>query len=191
MPTQCSDKPGEVRQECPTILLRLERARLDEPRKPTLTLPEWELLKAFGLGTLTAVRQRMNERAMLAAYDGAPSALSEFTTECIPASSVRERVPSRDQAQSQPRNQDTLKTRLDYDPENLRVTVQCAVTRCIREQEWAAAPRIDPERPYYAVTFDVRDGGVIQRESGAVPPNSGKPRGRGKVVREFIPQLAR
>lgn len=169
---QCSDKPGEVWDECSPVILRLERARRAEPRKPSLTHSEWELLQAFGLGTLAAIRQRMNERAMLAAYDGAPSALSEFKTDRLPVSSVPERVPYRVQVQSQPRFEDFLETRLDYDPEKLRVTVQFTVTRCVREQSVVKAPRKDPERRCYAVTFNVRDGFVIFREYGTAPESS-------------------
>ncbi len=191
MSKQWSGKPGDLSGECPPVILRLERARLDGRDNQSLTPPEWELLQAFGLGTLAAVRQRMDERAMLAAYDGAPSALSESTTARLPESAARERVPSGEQMQSQPKFEDFVETRLDYDPERLRVTIQCTVSRCLRERGEAAAPRRDPEVCFYAVTFDTRDGGIILRECGAVPRTSGVPVARSQVVREFVPQSAR
>lgn len=190
MSKQCPGKPGELSDECSPVILRLERARLDEPRGPSLTLPEWELLQACGLGTLAAVRRRMSERAMLAAYDGAPSALSEFAAQRLSESSMRERVPNRDRVQIQPAFEDCLETRLDYDPEKLRVTVQCTVTRRLREQAGVARPRRVPEAHYYAVTFDVRDGGVILRECGRVHQASDETVRRGDIVREFVPQSA-
>ena len=191
MPKQCPDTLAAAGDDCPPVILRLERARLAEPRTPSLTLPEWELLRGFGLGTLAAVRRRMDERAMLAAYDGAPSALSEFTTERLPAAAARASEASRDHVPSPQRYAETLETRLDYDPERLRATMQCTVMRSLREREGVAAPRRGPEAYFYAVTFDVRDGGVILRECGAVPQTSGTLVGRSDVVREFVPQSAR
>ena len=170
---------------------RLERARLADPYTPSLTLPEWERLQAFGLGTLAAVRQRLEERAMLAAYDGAPSALSEFTTERLPVPAVREPVPNRNHEQSQPEHVDFLETRLDYDPDRLQVTMQCTEKRHVRKQAAGTAPRNDSVKRSYAVTFDVRDGGVILRECGGVPQSTGKRFGSSVTVREFVPQSAR
>ena len=109
-------------------LERLEHARLGSPRDPTLTAPERELLAAFQLNTMDAVRQRMHERAMLAAYDGAPSALTEMRIEQAPASMGDTSVPSRPQKLPDTRQEAQLETTLSYDPDTLRASLRYMVT---------------------------------------------------------------
>ena len=191
MPKQYPNSPEAMWADGSPVLLRLERARLCEPHNPSLTDPEWELLEAFGLSTMAAVRQRLHERAMLAAYDGAPGALTEIRNARLPVSPERERAPSRERAYAQARFEEGLETRLDFDPEKERATIRYTVTRRRRGQEAIAGPQEAPERLFYAVTFDVREGGVILRECGTVHRSAGQLSVQDDVVREFVPQLAR
>ena len=161
MPGQCPDSAAAMWVKGSQTLSRLERACLCEPRNPSLTAPEWELLAAFGLSTMVAVRQRMDERSMLAAYDGAPSALTEILIEHVPVLSEQRRVPNRESACIG--MEELLETSLDYDPEKLRVTLRFTVTRR-REREGGAAPQESSRGRFYAVTFGVRDGRVLRRE---------------------------
>ena len=191
MPKQYPNIPEAMWADGSPILLRLEEARLCEPHSPSLTDPEWELLKAFGLSTMAAVRQQMNEKAMLAAYDGAPGALTVIHSARLPVSPERERASSRLRAHAQARFEEGLETRLDFDPEKERATIRFTVTRRRREQEAVAGPQEAPERLFYAVTFDVREGGAILRECGTIHRSAGQPLGQHDIVREVVPQLAR
>lgn len=161
MPEQCPDSAVATWAKGSLTLSRLERARLCEPRNPSLTAPEWELLAAFGLKTMDAVRQRMDERVMLAAYDGAPSALTEILIEHVPVLPEQRRVPNRESACIG--MEELLETSIDYDPEKLRVTLRFTVTGR-REWEGGAAPQESSQGRFYAVTFEVRDGRVLRRE---------------------------
>ena len=125
----------------------------------------------------------MDEHAMLAAYDGAPSALTEILNEHVPVSSERERVPSRERARIETGVEALLETSLDYDPEKLRATLRYAVMRQRCEQEGVAVPRESPTGRFYAVTFGVCDGKVLQRKYGTIRQASGQAR-RSMTLRE-------
>lgn len=157
-------------------LARLEQARDRAPQSAALTAPEWGLLRAFGLNTLHDVRQRMAERAMLAAYDGAPGALTEILIEHVPVSSEPRCVPSRERARIEAGvEEELLETSLDYDPEELRAALRYTVTRRLREHEENGVPQESPTGQFYAVTFGVRDGRVLQREYGTIRQAPVKP----------------
>ena len=167
MPEQCPDSAAAMWAKGSQTLSRLERACLCEPRNPSLTAPESELLAAFGLKTMDAVRQRMDERAMLAAYDGAPSALTEILIEHVPVLSEQRRVPNRESACIRIGMEELLETSIDYDPEKLRVTLRFTVTRR-HEREGGAVPQESSRGRFYAVTFGVRDGRVLRRECDTI-----------------------
>ena len=173
MPEQYPDSAVAMWAKGSLTLSRLERARLCKPCKLSLTAPEWEQLAAFGLKTLDDIRQRMDERAMLAAYDGAPDALTEILIEHVPVLSEQRRVPNRERVRIG--MEELLETSIDYDPEKLRVTLRFTVTKR-REHEAVAAPQESPQGRFYAVTFGVRDGGVLQREFGTIRQAPVKPR---------------
>ena len=164
MPEQYPDSAVAMWAKGSLTLSRLERARLCEPHNPSLTAPEWELLAAFGLKTIDAVRQRFDERALLAAYDGAPGALTEILIEHVPVLSEQRRVPNRESACIRIGMEELLETSLDYDPEKLRATLRYTVTRRLHEHGGGAALQESPLGRFYAVTFGVRDGRVLRRE---------------------------
>ncbi len=147
-------------------LERLEHARLSSPRDPTLTAPERELLAEFQLNTMDAVRQRMHERAMLAAYDGAPSALTEMRIEQAPALKEDKGVPSRPQILPDTRQETLLETTLSYDPDTFRASLRYMVTWRQVERLADGQPLETQKSSFYAVTFDVHTGRATQREYG-------------------------
>ena len=166
MPEQLRSDATALHRKGSLTLERLEHARLGSPRDPTLTAPEWELLAAFQLNTMDAVRQRMHERAMLAAYDGAPSALTEVRIEQAPASMGEKGVPSRPQKLPDTRQEALLETTLSYDPETLRASLRYMVTWRQVEQLADGQPLETQESAFHAVSFDVDTGRVTQREYG-------------------------
>lgn len=126
---------------------------------------------------------------MLAAYDGAPSALTEILIEHGPVSSGQERVPSRERARIEAGvEEELLETRLDYDPEKLRAALRYTVTRRLREHEGSAVPQESPQGRFYAVTFGVRDGRVLQRKYGTIRQASGQAVAQHDVAGEIVPR---
>ena len=172
-------------------LARLGQARDRAPQSAALTAPEWELLRAFGLNTIYDVRQRMDDRALLAAYDGAPGSLTELLIEQGPRFAGQERIASRTGTRAAQRHGVLLETRIDYDPETLHACVRYTVSLRQREQAASGQPPADRESRFYAVTFDVRNGGVIQREYGTTRQAPGHATAQDNVVRETVAQPIR
>ena len=166
MQEQLQSDAAALHRKGSLTLERLEHARLDSPRDPTLTAPERELLAEFQLNTMDAVRQRMHERAMLAAYDGAPSALTEMRIEQAPASMGDTGVPSRPQKLPDTRQEALLETTLTYDPDTLRASLRYMVAWRQVEQLADGRPLETQENAYHEVSFDVDTGRVTQREYG-------------------------
>ncbi len=166
----------------------LEHARLRSPRCPALTAPEWGLLTAFGLGTLEEVQQRMNERALLAAYDGAPSSLCEMRIERAPAAMGNGCAPNCTETRVAAQRETVLETRMDYDPEMLRACMRFMVTS--KESETAAGgqPLETEDSWFHAVSFDVRTGGVVQREFGTIRQVPGQAAAQHDVAMETVAQ---
>ncbi len=173
------------------MLVRLEQARLSTPQSPALTSPEWELLAAFGLVTVDEVRQRMNERAMLAAYDGAPSSLTELRVERASAAMGSGCGPGRAETRVETKQESVLETSVDYDPEGLRASVRYIVTRRQYDQTADREPLETEDSRFHAVTIDVRTGGVVQREYGTSQLEPGHATARQNVVREAVAQPVR
>ena len=172
-------------------LARLGQARDRAPQSSALTAPEWELLRGFGLNTIYDVRQRLNDRALLAAYDGAPGSLTELLIEQDPRFAGQERLASRTGTRAAHRHGVLLETRIDYDPERLHACVRYTVGMRQREREANGQPPADRESRFYAVTFDVRKGGVIQREYGTTRQAPGHAAAQNNVVRETVAQPIR
>ena len=168
------------------ILTRLHRARAAVPRNPALTPPEWELLAQSGLNTMAAVRQRMVERALLAAYDGAPAALTESQVERTQTPMHAARASERGPQHGETCQETLLETTLCYDPEAERVSVRYAVTRrrVAVNESGRCLETLDGE--FYAVTFDARTGGVARRECGTLRQTPGEPAARHDVTVEII-----
>ena len=166
MPEQLRSDATALHRKGSLTLERLEHARLSSPRAPTLTAPERELLAAFQLNTMDAVRQRMHERAMLAAYDGAPSALMEMRIEQAPASMGEKGVPSRPQKLPDTEEEALLETTLSYDPDTLRASLRYMVTWRQVERLADGLPLETQKSAFHAVSFDVHTGRVTQREYG-------------------------
>ena len=184
----CEESGAALRAKGLQTLARLRRARADAPRNPALTRPEWVLLARFGLRSLAAVRRRMEERALLAAYDGAPAALTESLLE-LAASPAR----SGDELEShcpqgKTRRETLLETTLCYEPETGRVSVEYAVTRRQVAVDESGQCQESREGEFYAVVFDARDGGVARREWGALRQVQGKPAARRDVTIEIVPR---
>lgn len=125
---------------------------------------------------------------MLAAYDGAPTALTEILNEHVPVPSEPRCVPSRERARIEAGvEEELLETRLDYDPEKLRVTLRFMVMRR-REHEGSAVPQESPQGRFYAVTFGVRDGRVLQRKYGTIRQAPGQAVVQHDVAGEIVTQ---
>ena len=166
----------------------LEHARLRSPRCPALTAPEWGLLTAFGLGTLEEVQQRMNERALLAAYDGAPSSLCEMRIERAPAAMGNGCGPNCTETRVAAQRETVLETRMDYDPDRLRACVRYMVSSRQFEQAAGGQPLETEDSRIHAVTFDVRTGGVVQREYGTIRQVPGQAAAQHDVAMETVAQ---
>ena len=166
MPEQIRSDATALHRKGSLTLERLEHARLESPRDPTLTAPERELLAAFQLNTMDAVRQRMHERAMLAAYDGAPSALMEMRIEQAPALKEDKGVQSRPQKLPDTRQEALLETTLSYDPDTFRASLRYMVTWRQVERLADGQPLETQENAFHAVSFDVHTGRATQREYG-------------------------
>ena len=165
-------------------LARLRRARAAAPRSPALTAPEWELLAQFGLKSVDAVRRRLEERALLAAYDGAPAALTEARVERAPPPTRSARAPESGRPQGETRQETLLETTLCYEPDAERVNVEYTVTRRQVAVDENGQRQETRDGEFYAVVFDARAGGVARREWGALRHDPGKPAARHDVTVE-------
>lgn len=162
MPVQENSGSDAPRKSgCPR-LARLERARLEDPRSASLTIPEWELLAAFGLDSVAALARRMDELTLLAAYDGAPETLTEFHVERI-LPDANPSAPECKATRTAGKAQTWGTIRIDYEPETRRVRLSYT-----EAQLDAAAAKPKPLFPdatkLYAVTLDVSSGAVVLRE---------------------------
>ena len=166
----------------------LEHARLRSPQCLNLTAPEWELLAAFDLGTLDEVQQRMNERTLLAAYDGAPSSLTEMRVARAPAATESTCGPSRTETRIEAKWETVLETRMDYDPDRLRACMRYMVTSRQFERAADGQPLETEDSRFHAVTFDVRTGGVVQREYGTIRQVPGQAAAQHDVAIESVAQ---
>ena len=153
-----------------------------------MTISEWELLAAFGLGTLDEVQQRMSERAMLAAYDGAPSSLTELRIERAPVAMWNGCTPNCTETRVAAQRETVLETRMDYDPDRLSACMRYMVTS--RQFERAAGGQLleTEDSRFHAVTFDVRTGGVVQREYGTIRQVPGQAAAQHDVAIETVAQ---
>ena len=167
-------------------LTRLRRARAAAPRNPALTAPEWELLGRFGLRTIDAVRRRMAERALLAAYDGAPAALTEARVERARTPSADDGVQDPGRSYGEAHLEALLVTTLCYDPESERVCVDYTVSRRQVAVDEGGRSLETRDGEFYAVTFDPRTGGVARRERGALRQAPGEPAARRDVTVETV-----
>ena len=153
-----------------------------------MTPPERELLAALGLDTVAALRRRMDERALLAAYDGAPAALTEVLVERVPERSKAEIAPNREQTCAATDSAELWETTLAFNPEALRVRIRFSVGRQRPENNVVDPPPEPPERRFYAVSLRIRDGRVLLRESGKIEAVPGMALVEHDVVREFVAQ---
>lgn len=186
MPECLQGDAAALRAKGSRMLARLRRARAAAPRNPALTAPEWELLAQFGLNTMAAARRRMAERALLAAYDGAPATLTEAQVERVEAPMPDDGVQDRGRLCGQTRQEALLETTLCYDPESERVSVGYTVSRrqvAVDENGRCLETR---DGEFYAVTFDARAGGVVQRECGTLRQAPGEPAARHDVTVETV-----
>ena len=188
---QVLDDSAALLRKGSLTLARLEQARLCTPQSPALTSPEWELLAAFGLGTVDEVRQRLNERAMLAAYDGAPSSLTEMRIERAPAAMGCGCGPSRTETHVEAKQESVLETSVDYDPERFWANLRYKVIWRQYDQTADREPLETEDSRFHAVTIDVRTGGVVQREYGTIQLEPGHATARQNVVREAVAQPVR
>lgn len=170
------------------VLETLEQSRLSHPRHPALTAPEWELLAAFDLCTLEAVNRRMQERALLAAYDGAPAALTEMVVEQSGTSLPEEDQAPCTDAKAVSCEETRLETSIVYEPDARRACLRYGVTWRSREQEAGGQPREFCNSRFYVVTFAVPSGGVMQREYGTIQHAPNQSRARNAVARELVSQ---
>lgn len=182
--------PAALRQGSQT-LARLEQARERAPQSATLTAPEWELLRAFGLNTIHDVERRLHDRALLAAYDGAPGALTDLLIEQEPRPAGPECGASRAKTGAELEQAVSLATRVDYEPETLRACVRHTVSTRQREPEAGGQTPAERESRFYAVTFSVRDGSVVHREYGTIRQAPGNPAAQHNVEREAVAQPLR
>lgn len=146
---------------CPR-LHRLVEAQSADPLNSALTKPEWELLAAFGLDSIAAVGRRLDERALLAAYDGAPDTLTEFHEERV-SSPAETPIRLGGTAHSDGKEQAWGIVRLDFEPETRRVRLSYTVT-WLNASEATKGPPTTQAGELYAVTFDAQSGAVVYRE---------------------------
>ncbi len=188
---QCLEDPALLCLKGFKTLTGLEQARLCAPRSPALTAPEWELLAEFGLYSKNEIRQRMNERAMLAAYDGAPNSLTEMHVERSPAATGSGCGPSRKEPHIEARQEAVLEARLDYNPEGSRASLRYVVTWRHCERTTDGQSLNTESSRFHAVLFDVLTGGVVQRENGTIRRGPGQLTARRDVVWESATQPIR
>lgn len=162
MPDQRSDSAASSRAKVFPRLLRLEEARAADPHNATLTKPEWELLAAFGLDSVAAVGRRMDELALLAAYDGAPESLTEFHVERV-SSPADSPIREDETAHSGDKVQARGIVRLEFEPETRRVRLSYIVT-WLNASEATKGPLTTQAGELYAVTFEAQSGAVVNRE---------------------------
>ncbi len=165
----------------------LRRARAAAPRNPNLTAPEWELLGRFGLNSVEAVRRRMGERALLAAYDGAPAALMETLVERAESPARDGRGSANGRPRGETRRETLLETTLCYEPDAGRVRVEYAMTRRQVAVDESGQCQETRDGEFYAVAFDT-GGGVVWREWGALRRVPGIPVARRDVTVEVAPR---
>ena len=169
------------------FLNRLEQARAQSPQNPNLSTPEWEVLVAFDLHSVEAICRRMNERALLAAYDGAPGALTELHVERAEASPSDAQMPNRQLGDSENCQSVLLEAKISYDPDGDRTYLRFMVTR------WQIAHSEDQEliatrkSGYYSLVYHARAGRVVQREYGTIGQAPGKATATHEVSREVVP----
>lgn len=160
-------------------LAALHAQRTAHPGNPNLSEAEKSLLAACGLADLPAVRRELRERALLAAYDGAPNALyttrREQALETTPAGSQCAPTPEPAAQRSV-----TLETALQFEPDSGRVCVRYSVA-CRPQGVHAARAQSDRDdaSDFYAVTFNALTGRAAWREfsiSEQHAGHGGKPR---------------
>lgn len=161
-------------------LAALHAQRAAHPGSPNLSEAEYSLLAACGLAGLSAVRRELRERALLAAYDGAPNALytthREQALETQPAGSHQCAPPPG----SAVKRGVTLETALQFEPDTGRVCLRYSVV-CRSQSIRAARTHTGMEETsdFYAVTFNAHTGRVAWREFSSVGQHAGhggKPR---------------
>ena len=183
----CEESGAALSAKGSQTLADLRRARAAAPRSPELTAPEWELLGRFGLSSVEAVRRRMGERALLAAYDGAPAALMETLVERAESTARDGRGSANGRPRGETRRETLLETTLCYEPDAGRVSVECAVTRRQVAVDESGQWQETSDGEFYAVVFDAA-GGVVRREWGALRRVPGIPAARRDVTIETVPR---
>ncbi len=169
------------------FLKRLEQARARSPQDPCLTSPEWEVFAVFDLHSTQAICRRLDERALLAAYDGAPGALTEMHSERAEALPSDAQMPSRPIEDSENLQNMLLESKLRFDPDADRAYLRFMVTRWLvahSEVEKQIAAR---KSVYYSLVYDTRAGRVTQREYGTIGQAPGQATATLEVAREVVP----
>ena len=140
---------------------------------------------------MPAVRRRLQERALLAAYDGAPNAL--YDTQREQALDLPPGEANRNPARAASATLEVLlETSLRYDPDTGRVCARYAVT-CRRRRELAGDTHngICDTSDFYAVTFDARTGRVAWREYSINGQQTGCGTAQQVVAREPVAPAGR
>jgi hypothetical protein len=145
-------------------LADLEKAQLDPLEDLELTAPEWKLLASFELNSLDSIRRRMDERTLLAAYDGAPSALTEVVSKRATVPTVTN-ASGESHAAVGTQTELHLRTTLEYDRDSSRGRLEYSLEQCSVVKTANERPARERSAKFYAVTFDVLSGKVIRRET--------------------------
>lgn len=163
----------ELYREGIALLQRLEKAGAHSSHNPNLTPPEWEVLGNFDLHNQRAICRRMEERALLAAYDGAPGALTELRIEQAEVSSSDEQILDPSLKEFANLKTVNLESRMLYEPETHSACLRFMVTKWLiegsRHEKQNAACLSD----YFSTLFHPHTGRVMQRAYSTIGQGSG------------------